>query len=87
MLLQSLCEFWMTCEVLECSVFGELAPKNNCVLSNSKAAIKAYNGFQINSKLAWNCHQSRVKLLDITRFNWYGCLDTWELTEINWLIN
>jgi hypothetical protein len=66
MLLQSLCELWMKCEVLECFVCGEVATGNNCILSNCKAAIKAHGSFQINSKLAWDCPQSMVQLVDIT---------------------
>jgi ribonuclease HI len=36
--------------------------RNIYVLSGSRAAIKALNNYQINSKLIWNCHQSLVKL-------------------------
>jgi hypothetical protein len=31
---------------------------------NSQAAMKVLDSFQINSKLAWNCHQSLVKLVE-----------------------
>jgi ribonuclease HI len=33
-----------------------------CILSDSQAAIKALDSYQINSKLVWDCHQSLVKL-------------------------
>jgi len=29
-----------------------------CILSDSQAAIKAIDNFQMNSKLVWECHQS-----------------------------
>jgi hypothetical protein len=32
------------------------------ILSDSQAAIKALDSFQINSKLVWDCHQSLVQL-------------------------
>jgi hypothetical protein len=38
------------------------------ILSNSQAAIKTLDSFQINSKLVWDCHQSLVKLADHNRF-------------------
>jgi ribonuclease HI len=41
--------------------------RNICILSNSQAAIKAFDSFQINSKLVWDCHQSLMKL---TKHNW-----------------
>jgi hypothetical protein len=66
MLLQSLCELWMKCEVFECSVCDELATKSNYILSSSKAAMKANDSFQINSKLAWDCQQPMMKLVHIT---------------------
>ena len=31
------------------------------ILSNGQAAIKALDNFQINSKLAWDCHPSQLK--------------------------
>jgi ribonuclease HI len=31
---------------------------------DSQAAIKALDGFQINSNLVWDCHQSLVKLAE-----------------------
>ena len=65
MLPQSLWELWMKCEVLECCVCGELATKNNCILSKSKAAMKAHDSCQINSKLAWDCPESMVELVDV----------------------
>ena len=46
------------------AVSGELASKNICILSETKTAIKAHDNFQINSKLAWDCHQSMVKLVE-----------------------
>jgi hypothetical protein len=30
--------------------------RNICILSDSQAAIKALDSFQINSKLVWDCH-------------------------------
>ena len=42
--------------------------KNINVLSDGQAAIKALEGFQINSKLFWDCHQTLVKL---TEHNWF----------------
>jgi hypothetical protein len=53
--------------------------RNICIISDSQAAIKALDSFQINSKLVWDCHQS---LGNITGSNWYGCQDTWELMEM-----
>jgi hypothetical protein len=32
--------------------------RNICILSDSQAAIKAIDNFQINSKLVCDCHQS-----------------------------
>jgi len=32
------------------------AGRNICIVSNSQAAIKALDSFQINSKLVWECH-------------------------------
>jgi len=37
------------------------------ILSDSQAAIKALNNFQINSELVWDCHQSLVKLAEYNR--------------------
>jgi ribonuclease HI len=37
------------------------------ILSNSQAAVKALDHFQINSKLVWDCHQSVVKLAEHNR--------------------
>jgi hypothetical protein len=56
--------------------------RNIYILSDSQAAIKALDSFQINSKLVWDCHQSLVKLAEhnnITGSNWCGYWDTWEL--------
>jgi ribonuclease HI len=36
--------------------------RNIYILSDSQAAIKALNNFQINSKLVWDCHQSLMRL-------------------------
>jgi hypothetical protein len=33
-----------------------------CVLSNRKAAIKSLTNYQINSKLAWDCHYYLMRL-------------------------
>jgi ribonuclease HI len=41
--------------------------RNNCILSNSQAAIKALDSFQINYKFVWGCHQSLVKLAEHNR--------------------
>jgi ribonuclease HI len=41
--------------------------RNICILSDSQAAIKVLNNFQINSKLVWDCHQSLVRLTDHNR--------------------
>jgi ribonuclease HI len=38
------------------------------ILSDSQAAIKALNNFQINSKLVLDCHQSLVRLAEHNRF-------------------
>jgi len=35
--------------------------RNIYILSNSQAAIKAFENFQINSKLVWDCHPSQLK--------------------------
>jgi ribonuclease HI len=40
---------------------------NIYLLSDSQAAIKAPNNFQINSKLVWDCHQSLVTLAEHNR--------------------
>jgi ribonuclease HI len=36
--------------------------RNICILSDSKAAIKALDKHQITSKLVWDCHQSLTQL-------------------------
>jgi len=41
--------------------------KNIYILSNSQAAIKTLDSFQINSKLVWDCHQLLVKLAEHDR--------------------
>jgi hypothetical protein len=41
--------------------------RNIHTLSASQAAIKALNGFQINSKFVCDCHQSLVKLAEHNR--------------------
>jgi hypothetical protein len=33
-----------------------------CILSNSQAAIKALENYQINPELVWDCHQPLMKL-------------------------
>jgi len=38
------------------------------ILSETLAAIKALHSFKINSKLAWDCHQSLMKLAEHNRF-------------------
>jgi hypothetical protein len=60
---------------------------NIYILSDSHAAIKALDSFKKNSKLVRDCHQSLLKLTDITGSNWYGCWDTWELMEMRQLMN
>ena len=42
--------------------------RNINILSDSQAAIKALDSLQINSKLAWDCHQSLVKQTEHNRF-------------------
>jgi ribonuclease HI len=41
--------------------------RNICILSDSQAAIKALDSYQINSKLVWDCHQSLAKLAEHNR--------------------
>ena len=41
--------------------------RNIYILSDSQAAIKALNNFQINSKLVWDCDQSLVRLAEHNR--------------------
>jgi ribonuclease HI len=41
--------------------------RNIYILSDSQAAIKALDSFQINSKLVWDCHQSLMKLAEHNR--------------------
>jgi ribonuclease HI len=41
--------------------------RNSYILSDSHAAIKAPDSFQITSKLLWDCHQSLVKLAEHNR--------------------
>jgi len=41
--------------------------KNIYILSDSQAAIKFLDSFQINSKLVWDCHQLLVKLAECDR--------------------
>jgi hypothetical protein len=38
-----------------------------CILSDSKAAIKALDKYQITSELVWDCHQSLTQLARYTR--------------------
>ena len=45
--------------------FGEYR-KGTCI-SKSQVAITALEGFQINSKLVWDCHQFLVKLAEHKR--------------------
>jgi len=40
---------------------------NIYILSDSQTTIKAFECFQINSKLVWDCHQSMVKLAEHKR--------------------
>jgi hypothetical protein len=35
--------------------------RNIYIFSNSQAAIKAFDNFQINSKLVWDCHLFQLK--------------------------
>ena len=55
--------------------------RNIYILSDSQAAIKALHSFMINSKLAWDCHQSLVKLAEHNRFQLLWVLGD---TEIEW---
>jgi ribonuclease HI len=41
--------------------------RNIYILSDSQAAIKTLDNFQITSKLVWDCHQSLVKLAEHKR--------------------
>jgi Ribonuclease HI len=41
--------------------------RNIYTVSNSQAAIKALDSFQIDSKLVWDCDQSLVKLVEHNR--------------------
>ena len=41
--------------------------RNIDILSDSGAAIKALENFQINSSLVWDCHQLLVKLAENNR--------------------
>jgi predicted transcriptional regulator len=41
--------------------------RNISIISDSQAAIKDLESFQINSKLVWDCHQSLVKLAEHNR--------------------
>ena len=38
--------------------------RNISLLSDSQAAIKMLNNFQVNSKRLWNCHDSMVKVAE-----------------------
>jgi len=40
---------------------------NIYILSDSQTTIKAFELFQINSKLVWDCHQSMLKLAEHKR--------------------
>jgi hypothetical protein len=44
------------------NIGGSYRIRNNDILSDSQAAIKALENYQINSKLVWDCHQSLAKL-------------------------
>jgi ribonuclease HI len=41
--------------------------RNIYILSDSQAAIKALDSYQINSKLVWDCHQSLIQLAEHNR--------------------
>jgi ribonuclease HI len=41
--------------------------RNIYILSDSLAAIKAFDSYQINSKLVWDCHQSLAQLVEHNR--------------------
>jgi len=56
--------------------------RNRYIPSDSQAAIKALENFQINSKPVWDCHQSTAKLAEHSRY-----LATRGLTAMRWLIN
>jgi hypothetical protein len=49
------------------------AGRNICIISNSQAAIKALDSFQINSKLLWDCHHYLVKPTEHKRIQ-LGCV-------------
>jgi len=56
--------------------------RNMYIPSDSQAAIKAPDNFQINSKSVWDCHQSTVKLAEHTKY-----LATRGLAAMRWLNN
>jgi hypothetical protein len=55
--------------------------RNTYIPSDSQAAIKALDNFQINSLSVWNRHQSTVKLAEHNRY-----LTKRGLTAMSWLI-
>ena len=56
--------------------------RNMYIPSDSQAAIKVQDNFQINSKSVWDCRQSTVKLAEHSRYP-----ATRGLTAMRWLIN
>jgi ribonuclease HI len=53
------------CAIMACTLENldrNYRNRNIYILSDSQAAIKALDSYQINSKLVWDCHQSLAKL-------------------------
>jgi len=57
------------------------------ILSNSQAAIKKLNSFQINSKLVFECHQSLVKMVKTKSIQPLWVQDIWKLMGMKCLFN
>jgi hypothetical protein len=58
-----------------------------CTFSNTQAAIKALNNFQVNSKLVFECHQSLVKMAEPKSFLLLWVQDIWKLMGMKWSIS
>jgi len=58
--------------------------KNIYILSDSQAAIKALDSFQINSKLIWDCNQLLVKLAEHDRIQLVWVLGHVGVDGMNW---
>jgi hypothetical protein len=57
------------------------------ILTDSQAAIKALDNYQINCRLDWNCHQPLIKLAEHTRVQLIWVSGHGELKEIKSLRN